>query len=134
MPAFRAAPIAAAITCIWTSALVPSCIRAPPEATTLTTGRRRAVAVVNARAILVPSATPREPPRKAYSKPTSTQGRPPTRARPVVTACRAPAASRARRSRLRYPGQPLGLPASASSPNGARLPGSATSRYSGPGR
>ncbi len=98
MPARRAPAIAAATTCIWTSALVPSCIRDPPEAATQATGRRSAAATEKARATLAPSATPIEPPRKPNSKPTITQGSPATVATPVVTACRAPVAFLARRS------------------------------------
>ncbi len=98
MPACRAPAIAAATACIWTSALVPSCIRDPPEAATQTIGRRFAVATEKARAILAPSATPIEPPRNGNSKPTRTQASPPTVAMPVVTACWAPAAFLARRS------------------------------------
>ncbi len=90
MPARRAAAMAAAMACIWTSALVPSCILDPPEAATQTTGRRRAVATENARAIFAPSAVPIDPPRNANSKPTITHG--------SVTACWAPAAFLARRS------------------------------------
>ncbi len=90
--------MAAATACICSRALVPSCIRDPPEAETQTTGRRSATATEKARAILTPSAVPIEPPRNGNSKPTSTQASPPTVAIPVVTACRAPAAFLARRS------------------------------------
>ena len=93
MPARRAAPIAAAMACIWTSALVPSCMRDPPEAAMDTTGRRCSAATVKARTILAPSAVPSDPPKKPKSKPISTQGSPPIAARPVVTACRAPVVS-----------------------------------------
>ena len=98
MPACRAPAIAAATACICTSALVPSCILEPPEAATQTMGRRCATATENARAIRPPSAAPIEPPRNEKSKPAMTQGSPPTVARPVVTACRAPAAFLARPS------------------------------------
>ena len=98
MPARRAPATAAATACICSRALVPSCIRDPPEAETQTIGRRSATATEKARAIRAPSAAPIEPPRNANSKPTSTQGSPPTVATPVVTACRAPVAVLARRS------------------------------------
>ena len=98
MPARRAPAIAVATACICSRALVPSCIRDPPEAETQTTGRRSATATEKARVILAPSAVPIEPPRNGNSKPTSTQASPPTVAVPVVTACRSPVAVLARRS------------------------------------
>jgi len=134
IPARRALAMAPATTCIWTSALEPSCIRMPPDWATETTGRPRPTARSKAAAILAPSASPIEPPRKENSKPTSTHCSPPTVATPVVTACGTPAAARARRSWPGYPGQPAGSTASIWPPKRARLPASAIAAYSaGPG-
>ncbi|MEZ5138732.1 MAG: hypothetical protein R2711_08160 [Acidimicrobiales bacterium] len=80
-PAARWRPTAAAVRESWISESMPSCIRAPPERVTTTTGSAWAVARSNARTTFSPCTRPIEPP--IASKSHSTRAKP--SARPVRT-------------------------------------------------
>src|SRR5712691_8040383 len=92
---------AADVFAICISERMPSCMRAPPEADTMMTGRCLAMASSIARVSFSPTAEPMLPPRYAKSKAASTTGQPPSRPTPVMTASALPVFSRAARTRSR---------------------------------
>src|SRR5713226_1833194 len=65
---------------------MPSCIRAPPDAETMTTGRCLSIASSIARVSFSPTTEPMLPPRKPNSKTARTAGNPPIEAMPQITA------------------------------------------------
>ncbi len=69
---------------------IPSCMRAPPEAVTATSGARRSAARSHARANFSPTTLPIEPPMKAKSMTASSQGRRSIEAAPATSASPSP--------------------------------------------
>ena len=80
-PAAECRPAAAAVRANCTSANMPSCIRAPPDRVTTTTGSRSAIARSNARTTFSPWTRPIDPPITSKSPSMSTN----PSARPVRT-------------------------------------------------
>jgi hypothetical protein len=93
---------AAEVLAICMSERIPSCIRAPPDAETMTTGRCLSMASSIARVSFSPTTDPMLPPRNPNSNTHSTAGRPPMRATPVTIASSDFVFSTAARSRSRY--------------------------------
>ena len=93
---------AADVFAICMSERIPSCMRAPPEAETMTTGTCLSIASSIARASFSPTTEPMLPPRKPNSNAQSTLGRPPIRASPVTTASSVRVFWAAARTRSRY--------------------------------
>jgi hypothetical protein len=81
------------------SATAPSCIRAPPEAVTISSGTRRSSAVSPASVISSPTAPPRLPPMNAKSMTATTSGLPSTVPLAHTTASARPVLRRAAASR-----------------------------------
>ena len=84
------------------SANVPSCIRAPPEALTMTSGIRSSSAASAARATFSPTTAPIEPPMNPKSMTTIATGVPSIRPVPQTAASRRPVASCAAATRSGY--------------------------------
>ncbi len=63
---------------------MPSCIRAPPDAEQMMSGRRSAIACSHARAMRSPVPVPSEPPMNAKSITPSITGMPPIVAVPIT--------------------------------------------------
>src|SRR5687768_8351827 len=101
-PASARRPRAPTILAICMSASVPSCMRAPPEAETMTSGRRSARARSAIRVIFSPTTLPIEPPMNAKSIAAIAAGMSPMRANPVMTASRSPVFVRAAVMRAGY--------------------------------
>ena len=74
---------------------MPSCIRAPPEADTISRGTRLAMASSIARVSFSPTTEPMLPPMNANSNTAIDTGCPPMRPRPVMTASSRPVLLRA---------------------------------------
>jgi hypothetical protein len=102
MPAASSAPRAWLVLAICISASAPSCIRAPPEAVTISSGVRSRSAVSAAWVIRSPTSAPRLPPRKAKSITAATKGCPPIVPRTHSTASARPVAARAAARRAGY--------------------------------
>jgi len=81
---------------------MPSCMRAPPEADTMRTGKRFCIASSIARVIFSPTTEAMLPPRKANSKTARATGWPPIRPTPVTTASSRPVLFRAAFTRSVY--------------------------------
>src|SRR5439155_1504831 len=81
---------------------MPSCMRAPPDAETITTGRCLSMASSIARVSFSPTTEPMLPPRKPNSKAARTAGCPPMRAMPQTTASSVEVFWTAARTRSRY--------------------------------
>src|SRR5687767_4396639 len=101
-PASARRPRAPTILAICMSARVPSCMRAPPDAETMTSGRRSARARSAIRVIFSPTTLPIEPPMNAKSIAAIAAGMSPMRANPVMTASRSPVFVRAAVMRAGY--------------------------------
>ena len=80
----------------------PSCTRAPPLVTTVTTGRRRLAACSMARATFSPTTQPMLPPMKPKSRTAITAGLPPMEQAPVTTASVRPVRRWSRKIRCLY--------------------------------
>ena len=80
----------------------PSCTRAPPLVTTVTTGRRRLAACSMANAIFSPTTQPMLPPMKPKSRTAITAGLPPMEHVPVTTASVRPVRRWSRKIRSLY--------------------------------
>ena len=81
---------------------IPSCMRAPPDAVTDTSGTRRSTAASHARANFSPTTLPIEPPMKPKSITESWHGSPSISARPIRIASPWPVFSSASASRSVY--------------------------------
>src|SRR5215470_12331913 len=81
---------------------MPSCIRAPPDAETMMTGRCLSMASSIARASFSPTTEPMLPPRKPNSNTASTAGWPPIEPMPQMTASSVDVFWFAARTRSRY--------------------------------
>jgi hypothetical protein len=81
---------------------IPSCIRAPPEAETMSRGMRFWMASSMARVIFSPTTDAMLPPRNANSKTARATGWPPIRPTPVSTASSRPVLPRAALTRSVY--------------------------------
>ena len=92
---------AALIFAICISESAPSIIRAPPEAETMMTGSRAAIARSMARVIFSPTTTPMLPPMKLYSIAATAHSMPPMRPLAVMTASLSPVAAMLASSRFR---------------------------------
>ncbi|GDY31027.1 hypothetical protein GTS_26600 [Gandjariella thermophila] len=101
-PASSSAAMALLVLAICISDSAPSCIRAPPDAVTSSSGSRCASAVSAAVATASPAAQPRLPPRNRKSMAATTTGWPRTLPRTTRTASSRPVARRACASRCRY--------------------------------
>ena len=99
MPAWSSWPSAWLVLAICISAMMPSCIRAPPDAVTRISGVRSASAISAACVIASPTALPRLPPRNRKSMIASTAWWPPIEPRAQSTASARPVLARASRSR-----------------------------------
>ena len=89
----RRRSMAAIVLASCISASEPSCIRAPPDADTITSGTRSASAPSAARATFSPTTAPIEPPMNAKSMTTMAIRWPSMRAKPHTAASRRPVAS-----------------------------------------
>jgi len=96
------AVIAALILTICKNAVVPSCMRVPPDAVVASSGSPSAVARSTAMTSRSAAATPMEPARKLNSQPIKATGRPCTSPLPVSTDSSRPERSRARVSVAAY--------------------------------
>ena len=92
-PAVRRRSIAASVLASCMSASVPSCIRAPPDALTTTSGIRSARACSAARVTFSPTTAPIEPPMNPKSMTQIATGRPPIAPVPQTAASRMPVAA-----------------------------------------
>ncbi len=81
---------------------IPSCIRAPPEADTISRGTRLAMASSIARVSFSPTTEPMLPPMNPNSNTATDTGCPPMLPRPVMTASSRPVLLRAFFSRSVY--------------------------------
>ncbi len=101
-PAAESRSSATEVLAICISERMPSCILAPPDAETMTTGRCLSMASSIARASFSPTTEPMLPPRKPNSKTASTVGCPPIDAMPQMTASSVEVFWAAARTRSRY--------------------------------
>ena len=101
-PASRSSSTAATVFAICMSARTPSCMRAPPEADTETSGRRCSTARSAARANFSPTTDPMLPPRNEKSRTTMAAAVPPISHEPAIAASRRPVVRSAARSRSGY--------------------------------
>ncbi len=101
-PALRRRSIAASVLASCISANVPSCIRAPPDALTTTSGTRDSRAYSAARVTFSPTTAPIDPPMNPKSMTHSATGVPPRVAVPQTAASRIPVAVWAAASRSGY--------------------------------
>ena len=92
-PAARSRSIAASVLASCISASVPSCIRAPPEALTTTSGIRLARACSAARVTFSPTTAPIEPPMNPKSMTQIAMAWPPIDPVPHTAASRIPVAA-----------------------------------------
>ena len=83
-------------------ARIPSCMRAPPDAATVTSGTPSSAAPSHARANFSPTALPMEPPMKAKSMTARRQARPPIAPEPTTIASPWPVFISASASRSLY--------------------------------
>ncbi len=121
-PASFRRPRAAVVLASWSREIVPSCIRAPPEALTITAGTRSANAPSKQRATFSPTTLPIEPPMNRKSNRPMATGWPSTRPMPQMAASASPDLARDDSMRSGYgllstnpSGSPLMSPASRSS-------------------
>ncbi len=108
------------------SARMPSCMRAPPEADTDTSGTRSSAAASHARANFSPTTLPIEPPMNEKSITASRQARPSIAAAPVIIASPSPVDTSASASRSTY-----GLRSKNSRGSAERRPVSSSAKLSG---
>jgi hypothetical protein len=101
-PAAESRSSAADVFAICISDRIPSCIRAPPDADTIRTGRCLSMASSIARVSFSPTTEPMLPPRNPNSKTASTVGCPPIEAIPQITASSVEVFCTAARTRSRY--------------------------------
>ena len=92
MPAARSSSRAAIVLTSCMRASVPSCIRAPPEALTTTSGIPSARAPSAARVTFSPTTEPIEPPMKPKSRAQTAIRRPASDPKPQIAASRRPVA------------------------------------------